>query len=154
VLPKYRKALNMKFTKTNIEKLSLPPGKKDHIEWDDDLPGFGVRIREGGSKSYVVQYRIGSGRGARHGRESIGAIAKFNTIDDARKRARDVLGIADSGQNPKVIRQEQQRRVEQVIVPIMDRYLDARKGGWPWRSGAPPRTSGGCDRRTISQDHP
>ena len=38
--------------------LALPPGKGDHIEWDDTLPGFGVRLR-GRNKGWVVQYRFG-----------------------------------------------------------------------------------------------
>src|SRR5260370_26090564 len=48
-----------RFTAGNVEKLSLPAGKTDHIEWDPELPGFGVRLRAG-SAFYVVQYRIGS----------------------------------------------------------------------------------------------
>jgi len=71
----------MKFTKTKIEELALPSGKSDHIEWDDELPSFGVRIRDGGSKTYVVQYRIG-GRGGKQGRETLGSIKKFNSIGE------------------------------------------------------------------------
>ncbi len=43
----------MKLTKDTVAALALPAGKADHIEWDDMLPGFGVRLR-GNGKSWVV----------------------------------------------------------------------------------------------------
>ena len=49
----------MKLTQTALAKLELPAGSTDKIFFDNDLPGFGVRIREGGSRKYVVHYRIG-----------------------------------------------------------------------------------------------
>jgi hypothetical protein len=36
----------MKFTKTTIAALEMPEGKTDHIEWDSDMPGFGIRLRD------------------------------------------------------------------------------------------------------------
>jgi hypothetical protein len=44
-------------TKT-IPEARAPTGKLDHIEWDEDLAGFGLRLRQGGKRvrrSYVVQ---------------------------------------------------------------------------------------------------
>ena len=35
----------MKLTQANAAKVKLPGGKSDHIEWDDALPGFGLRTR-------------------------------------------------------------------------------------------------------------
>jgi hypothetical protein len=35
----------MKLTKETIATLRAPAGIADHIEWDDSLPGFGVRLR-------------------------------------------------------------------------------------------------------------
>src|ERR1700730_15636784 len=39
------RAQGMKFTKNTLATLALPAGKVDHIEWDGELPGFGVRLR-------------------------------------------------------------------------------------------------------------
>ena len=61
----------MKFTKEALAALTLPPGKTDHIEWDEELPGFGVRLR-GRSKRWVVQYRVGT----QQRRESLGDVRK------------------------------------------------------------------------------
>lgn len=47
----------MQLTKNAVAALIRPAGKADHIEWDDALPGFGVRLR-GKSKRWIVQYRV------------------------------------------------------------------------------------------------
>ena len=47
----------MKLTKHSVAELILPPGKTEHVEWDDELPGFGLRLRKskrGVSKTYRI----------------------------------------------------------------------------------------------------
>jgi hypothetical protein len=34
------------------------------VLWDSELKGFGIRVQKGGGKSYVLHYRVGTGRGA------------------------------------------------------------------------------------------
>src|SRR5262245_38497266 len=57
-LGRFPRAQPMKLTQRNIAALTLPKGKPDHIEWDDDLPGFGYRIRGGGARTWIYQYKI------------------------------------------------------------------------------------------------
>ena len=49
----------MKLTKAAVAGLSMPAGADEKIYWDDDIPLFGVRLRKGGSKSWVFWYRLG-----------------------------------------------------------------------------------------------
>jgi Arm DNA-binding domain len=49
----------MKLTAATVRSLTLPEGVTDKIFFDDDLPRFGVRVRAGGSRTWVVQYGIG-----------------------------------------------------------------------------------------------
>ena len=35
-----------------------PPASGQHIEWDDKIPGFGVRINAGGSVAFVLNYTL------------------------------------------------------------------------------------------------
>jgi len=50
----------MKLTKVNIAKVAVPSGKSEIIEFDDDVPGFGLRVRAGGSATWIFQYRQGN----------------------------------------------------------------------------------------------
>jgi hypothetical protein len=52
-----------KLTKRVVEGLS--PEAKDLFMWDDQLPGFGVRVLPSGIRSYVLQYRNAHGRSRR-----------------------------------------------------------------------------------------
>ena len=39
---------------------TLPQGKNEIIVFDEDMPGFGLRLRAGGSAVWVAQYRVGA----------------------------------------------------------------------------------------------
>ena len=52
----------MKLRERDIAALTLPPNKSDALFFDDDVPGFALRLRAGGSGSWIFQYRIGSDR--------------------------------------------------------------------------------------------
>ena len=49
----------MKLTAATVRDLTLPAGVTDRIYFDDTLPRFGVRVRSGGSRTWIVQYGIG-----------------------------------------------------------------------------------------------
>ena len=60
-----------KITKRAVDSLKAAP--KDFFLWDDELPGFGVRVMPSGIKSYVVQYRVG-GRTRRNAFSRVGTM--------------------------------------------------------------------------------
>jgi integrase len=49
----------MKLTAKAIRGVKLDSGKTDQLFWDDDIPGFGLRLREGGSRGWIFQYALG-----------------------------------------------------------------------------------------------
>jgi integrase len=113
-----------RFTAGNVEKLSLPAGKTDHIEWDPELPGFGVRLRAG-SAFYVVQYRIGS----KQRRESLGDIRKTE-LEQARKNARVRFAQVELGIDPRAERDrlEASQKADGLTFKVLfEDYLAARK---------------------------
>jgi len=59
----------------------------DYFIWDDELPGFGLRMFRSGKRSYLVQYRA-AGRTRRY---TIGLHGVW-TPETARREARILLG--------------------------------------------------------------
>lgn len=45
----------MKLTATAVKILTLPPGIDDKIFFCSDLPGFGLRLRRSGDRSWWTQ---------------------------------------------------------------------------------------------------
>ena len=79
-----------KLTKRTVDAIS--PTGADHFVWDQHLAGFGVRVSPKGQKSFLIQYRY-QGRTQRMRLGRLGLI----TVDDARKKARILLGEAEAG---------------------------------------------------------
>jgi integrase len=114
----------MKLTIETVTALKLPAGKQDHIEWDDSLPGFGVRIR-GDSKRWIVQYRVG----AQQRRESLGDVRKVK-LDDARRIARQRFAQAELGTDPAAERAKARSAAaatKLTLANVAARYLDAKR---------------------------
>jgi len=88
----------MKFTQAAIAKFKMPAGKVEHIEFDDNMPGFGLRIRNGGNRehrTYIVQYKISP----KQRRMTLGSVAKIG-LDEARRKARRMFGAIADGKDP------------------------------------------------------
>jgi integrase len=114
----------MKLTAGNVGTLTRPAGKDDVVIWDDDLPGFGVRLR-GDNRNFLVQYRVG----VQQRRESLGDIRKVK-LEAARKAARQRFAQAELGVDPAAERAEAKAKAAAkrlTLGVICERYLEAKK---------------------------
>ena len=93
---------------------------KEYFVWDDDLPGFGVRVRASGAKSYIFQYRAGAGRTAPTRRLTIGSTTKL-APDQARKVARESVGNVALGEDPAKTKSEDRRTL--TVAQLCDLFL-------------------------------
>src|ERR1700739_2556485 len=85
-----------KLTKRTVDALSLTG--REYFVWDDEIPGFGIRVLPSGRKSYVVQYKVG-GRHGETRRKSLGLHGVL-TAEEARTKARRWLGERAMGKDP------------------------------------------------------
>jgi len=119
----------MKLTATTVRAAELPAGKSDFIFWDDEIPGFGLRLREGGSRSFIFQYK----HGAKHRRMNLG-IASPDTVGEARKNAAKLHARVRLGEDPAGDKAEAQRQAAETFKFYVDQYLDALRQRYRPRS--------------------
>jgi integrase len=109
---------DIRITKRVVDKLTAQPN--EFTVWDGKMPGFGVRVRASGAKSYVVVYRAGSGRGAPVRRYTIAGVGKI-TPASARTRARAILGQVAHGRDPAGDKTSE--RGTPTIAELAERFL-------------------------------
>lgn len=96
---------------------SVPTPDKDTIHWDDDVPGFGLRIRKSGTKTYVIQYRNSDGKSRRL---TIGKVGRI-TPRKARTEARRRLTQVDLGGDP--VEDRRRHRAAPTLKEFAKRYM-------------------------------
>jgi integrase len=98
---------------------ALEARDSDYVTWCGHLPGFGLRVRPSGRKTFVAQYDFGGRRGVTR-KVTIGAYGPW-TVDDARKKAREILTDAKRGID--VAGEKSKRRAEMTVAELCDDYL-------------------------------
>lgn len=114
-----------RLTETTVRTLKLSKGSEEEIIFDNGkggVPGLGLRIRAGGSRKWIFQYRFaGKSR-----RQTIGSAAAW-TIDAARRKAREMRVQVDGGIDPKVEKEERIEASRTTFKGVMNDYLEARE---------------------------
>ncbi|MGA1100821.1 MAG: tyrosine-type recombinase/integrase [Opitutales bacterium] len=108
-----------RLTKIKIDQAA--PKEMDYFLWDGELKGFGVKICKGGRKAYVCQYRLAGGRAGKSRRYTIGAHGSPWTVDQARVKAKQILGQVAQGQDPSELKQEAKKEI--TVSELCDLYL-------------------------------
>ncbi len=115
---------------------SLRPDESDRIVFDEEIPGFGVRVFCSGCKSYLIQYRMQK----RSRRFTLGNCNVLTPLQ-ARKKAQSLLAGVLEGKDPA------QERLEGFAAPtvadLAERFL---------RDHASKKKTAYEDRRILKRD--
>jgi len=84
----------VRLTKARVERLK-PPATGERYVRDAQVPGLAVRVRAGGSKRWVLEYRV-------NGQQRRATLARADVLspDDARTQALALLAKASAGVDP------------------------------------------------------
>ena len=105
-----------KLTKRFVDS-SKAPARGYELIWDDEMPGFGLRVTPSGARSYVAQYRNAHGRSRRM---TIGKHGKI-TAAEARERAGRIFAAVRDGADPVAARRAYLDAP--TVDALLDRYL-------------------------------
>ena len=114
----------MQFTVKTTASVKLE-GKTERIVFDDDIKGFGLRLREGGSRTWIYQYRIGSKQ-----RRMVLGSAKSVPLSVARENAGRLEARVKLGGDPAMDKETARRSADETVGVLVDQYLAARQSKW------------------------
>jgi integrase len=102
-----------KLTKRVVDAAENRAG--EYFLWDEDLPGFGLRVLPSGRKRYIIQYRAGR----RSRRISLGPSTVL-TCEQARSRAITIIAAAKNGDDPAARRDADRRAI--TVKELAERF--------------------------------
>jgi hypothetical protein len=114
----------VKFTVKTTAGVKLD-GKSERIVFDDDIKGFGLRVRAGGSKTWIYQYRIASKQ-----RRMVLGSATSVPLTIARENAGRLEARVKLGGDPAMDKETARRRADETFGILVDQYLAARQSKW------------------------
>jgi integrase len=112
----------MKLTAATIRALKLPPGAIDRVFFDEDLPGFGLRVRASGVHSWMIQYAI-----AGRTRRVVLGLASALDPGKARATAKDLLAQVRLGRDPASEKEFIRIRAAETFGALLPRFLERQR---------------------------
>ena len=115
----------MTLTATTLSTAQLPAGKSERNLFDDVIPGFGLRVREGASRTFVFQYTLGT----KQRRMSLGVATETN-VNNVRKIAEKLHARVKLGEDPATTKAQARASAMHTFRFVAEEYLEHHKSGW------------------------
>ena len=113
----------MRLTQKTITSIELPAGKTETIVFDETLAGFGIRIRAGGARVWIFQYKLGT----RHRRITLGNATALSPAR-AREMATEMHAAVRLGRDPAGEKSEGRVRAAETLNAVIQSYLTYQSG--------------------------
>jgi integrase len=114
----------MKITAQSADGLKLESGEADRIWFDDAIPGFGLRVRDTGSRSWIFQYKV-----AGKTRRLVIGQASAIKAGRAREIASEHHAKVKLGGDPAAEKRLQVHRASHTFGALVAKYLDQQRSG-------------------------
>jgi integrase len=111
----------MRLTAQTIARYRPPQDKADHIVFDEDLSGFGLRYRAG-RRTWVFQYAFGTGPERVNARMTLGEYPALSAAK-ARDTAQDLYAKVRLGQHPAADKQKSRAEARHTFGRLVEGYL-------------------------------
>ena len=111
----------IKLTQAAADRLSVP-AEKAVTYWDNQCPGFGLRVSPRNRRTWLAMYRV-AGKSVM---QTLGTMAQVPKVDEARARARASMTQARDGVNPVEERREAKREAAAKALTfreVAERFL-------------------------------
>jgi integrase len=115
----------MKLTLKSVASLRLPEGKTEHVYFDDDVAGLGLRIREGGARTWIYRYRVSTKQ-----RSITLGSATAVPLPLARETAGKLEAQVRLGGDPAADKQRARAEAGNAVGVLINEYLVARQRDW------------------------
>ena len=118
----------MKITKRTVDELTYTAtGNAACYYWDDQLPGFGIRVYPTGRKSFVLTYRT-------NGRKRFLTLGNYGrlTVDEARRMAKIQAGDVERGTDPQAVKEQnhQAGTIAALCADFIERHAKPKLKTW------------------------
>lgn len=131
----------MKLTQRYVDEVSLPAERSELLIFDDDLPGFGLRVGRK-RKAWIVQWQVGSAQR----RMTIGHTGLLSATK-AREAAKDILAKVRLGDDPQAAKLARRQAV--LIGDLIPEFLEQKRS-----KGRAPRTLKEMERYLLDYAKP
>lgn len=102
-------------------------GQSRDVRWDNQLPGFGIRIYPTDRKAFILSYRS-------NGRKRFLTLGSYGvlTLEQARDNARSLLGEVIKAKDPLQERQKEAsgKKIKDLCAAYLERHARSHKKSW------------------------
>ena len=117
----------VRLTKRNVDLAE--PSPRPYFIWDTELKGYGARIDPTGAKTFIVRYRP-KGQGASAPKRFV-TVGRYGTLtaDEARTRAKQILGAVATGDDPaaKIAEKRAAATLKDAAALFIDQHVSTKR---------------------------
>jgi integrase len=112
-------ATPIRLTATTVRALTCPPDKSERTYFDEDLPGFGCRVRASGAQTWLYQYAI-----AKQTKKIFLGSPSVVDAGKARAAAKDLAAQVRLGRDPVSAKAMSRVQVQETVGALLPRFLE------------------------------